>query len=244
MGNNVSKRTGGKGRRTKSMPPPARVQQPAQQQQQPEDNEYSTNTTQSVNSILLNSQHRRSTPAASNSSALTQLNPEYPTGGGGDNKQYPNALDSPVVEEPKHPQPHQHKHLSQADYWPQQDNDRSQLTVGSLNQLTATSMASYNTKSVTAAEIDEYIQRLLNAGYAKPSKQLCLKNSEVAAICYAAMDIFLSQPVRFMHIAHRTPARAHALKQIFFLVVVARVIASRQDCWRHPWPVHRSNPAF
>lgn len=215
MGNNVSKRTGGKGRRTKSMPPPARVQQPAQQQQ-PEDNEYSTNTTQSVNSILLNSQHRRSTPAASNSSALTQLNPEYPTGGGGDNKQYPNALDSPVVEEPKHPQPHQHKHLSQADYWPQQDNDRSQLTVGSLNQLTATSMASYNTKSVTAAEIDEYIQRLLNAGYAKPSKQLCLKNSEVAAICYAAMDIFLSQPVRFMHIAHRTPAARARSETNFF----------------------------
>lgn len=188
MGNNISKRTGGKGRRAKSMPPPARMQPP------PEDNEHSTNTTQSVNSILLNSQHRRSTPAAATTgaSALAQLNPEYPTG----EKQYPNGLDSPV-QETKHPQPHQHKHLSQADYWPQQqDNDKSQLTVGSLNQLTATSMASYNTRSVTAAEIDEYIQRLLNAGYAKPSKQLCLKNSEVAAICYAAMDIFLSQPVR------------------------------------------------
>ena len=44
-------------------------------------------------------------------------------------------------------------------------------------------------------DIDDMIQRLLDAGYAgKVSKSLCLKNTEIVAICQAARESFLSQP--------------------------------------------------
>ncbi|KAF8745544.1 hypothetical protein AX14_006867 [Amanita brunnescens Koide BX004] len=44
-------------------------------------------------------------------------------------------------------------------------------------------------------DIDDMIQRLLDVGYTgKVSKSLCLKNTEVTAICLAARDVFLSQP--------------------------------------------------
>jgi serine/threonine-protein phosphatase PP1 catalytic subunit len=44
-------------------------------------------------------------------------------------------------------------------------------------------------------DIDDVIQRLLDVGYTgKVSKSLCLKNTEITAICLAARDIFLSQP--------------------------------------------------
>ena len=43
--------------------------------------------------------------------------------------------------------------------------------------------------------IDETIQRLLDAGYAaKRTKNVCLKNSEITQICHKARSIFLSQP--------------------------------------------------
>lgn len=95
--------------------------------------------------------------------------------------------------------PQQHKLLSTSDLWPsqpqQEQEDHSQLTVGSLNQLTVTSISS---EYSSTTNIDEYIHRLLEAGYSsKVSKQLCLKATEVTAICRAAMDIFLSQPVKY-----------------------------------------------
>ncbi|KAG5456755.1 MAG: Metallo-dependent phosphatase-like protein, partial [Olpidium bornovanus] len=44
-------------------------------------------------------------------------------------------------------------------------------------------------------DVDDAIQRLLDAGSTgKVSKNVCLKNSEIAAICNAAREIFLSQP--------------------------------------------------
>ncbi|KAI0068216.1 phosphoprotein phosphatase PPZ [Artomyces pyxidatus] len=44
-------------------------------------------------------------------------------------------------------------------------------------------------------DIDDMIQRLLDVGYTgKVSKSLCLKNVEIAAICQAAREVFLSQP--------------------------------------------------
>ncbi|KAI9276807.1 serine/threonine-protein phosphatase PP-Z [Phascolomyces articulosus] len=204
------------------MPPPTRPP-PS------EDNEYSVNTTQSVNSILLNSQHRQSLPpgglgnrASSNTSALAQLNPDYPTGDNKNNSKNDNDDEQDTIqgqsEDPfggKVAHPQQHKLLAASDFWPPQggsntgggqqqnnnnrqslgDNDfNNQLTVGSMNQLTVNSVASYTTSTVTPAEVDDYIERLLNAGYSKITKQLCLKNSEVVAICRAAMEIFLSQP--------------------------------------------------
>jgi serine/threonine-protein phosphatase PP1 catalytic subunit len=44
-------------------------------------------------------------------------------------------------------------------------------------------------------DVDDMIQRLLDVGYTgKVSKSLCLKNAEIAAVCQAARDVFLSQP--------------------------------------------------
>jgi len=44
-------------------------------------------------------------------------------------------------------------------------------------------------------DVDDMIQRLLDVGYTgKVSKSLCLKNTEIAAICQTARDVFLNQP--------------------------------------------------
>ncbi|KAF9577085.1 hypothetical protein BGW38_007933, partial [Lunasporangiospora selenospora] len=44
-------------------------------------------------------------------------------------------------------------------------------------------------------DLDDVISRLLDAGYCgKISKGVCLKNSEILAICHQARDIFMSQP--------------------------------------------------
>lgn len=44
-------------------------------------------------------------------------------------------------------------------------------------------------------DIDDMIQRLLDVGYTgKVSKSLCLKNTEITAVCQAAREVFLSQP--------------------------------------------------
>ena len=44
-------------------------------------------------------------------------------------------------------------------------------------------------------DVDDMIQRLLEVGYTgKVSKSLCLKNTEITAICLAAREVFLSQP--------------------------------------------------
>jgi serine/threonine-protein phosphatase PP1 catalytic subunit len=43
--------------------------------------------------------------------------------------------------------------------------------------------------------LDEMIQRLLDAGYSgKTTRNVCLKNNEIAMICQTAREIFLSQP--------------------------------------------------
>ncbi|KAI8098445.1 serine/threonine-protein phosphatase PP-Z [Gilbertella persicaria] len=192
MGNNVStKRNLKKDRsnKTKSMPLPPRIEVA--------ENEHSTNTAHSVNSILLTSKKNNTT-----NNTLAQLNPDYPLSNNNNN----NEDTIPRGNDPfqgKVENLHQHKLLAASDFWPPQqqqqqaqpqreNEDYNQLTVGSLNQLTVNSMASDYSSTTN---IDEYIHRLLEAGYAsKVSKQLCLKNSEVTAICRAAMDIFLSQP--------------------------------------------------
>ncbi len=44
-------------------------------------------------------------------------------------------------------------------------------------------------------DLDDFIKRLLDAGYAgKVTKSVCLKNAEIAAICHRAREVFLSQP--------------------------------------------------
>ncbi|KAI9285683.1 serine/threonine-protein phosphatase PP-Z [Umbelopsis sp. AD052] len=172
MGNNPSKKSGKE--RPKSLP--SRLELP--------DNDYSTNTASSVSSILINSQnsyHRNNQQQQQQAqqSALSQLNPNYPTGRKGSPP--PGATSNgPEMESPEDGNAVDN------------DVDSNQLTVNSINQLTVSSMISINGKTM---DIDDYIHRLLEAGYApKVSKQLCLKNAEVTAICRAAMDVFLSQP--------------------------------------------------
>lgn len=205
MGNTSSKK-GGKSKRSskksQSLPPPPRLDLP--------DNEYSTNTTQSVSSILLTSQHRQQQQKANgNLTTLAQLNPDYPVKDEHDESQDTVQRQDPFQGKVEHPQ--QHKLLAQSDFWPphrdeQQNMDdnnntlngynNNQLTVASMNQLTVNSINSMNGSSISPAQLDDYIQRLLEVGYAsKVPKQLCLKTAEVSAICRAAMDIFLSQPV-------------------------------------------------
>lgn len=57
------------------------------------------------------------------------------------------------------------------------------------------SPSSYTNTTVQGVDIEELIQRLLDAGYAgKRTKSVCLKNSEIAMVCAKAREIFLSQP--------------------------------------------------
>jgi serine/threonine-protein phosphatase PP1 catalytic subunit len=73
---------------------------------------------------------------------------------------------------------------------PQADN---QLTFNSQNQLTTTSIRSIGWN----LDIDECINRLMDVGIKnKVTKSICFRNSEIVAICRAAQEVFLSQPVR------------------------------------------------
>ncbi|CCE65176.1 hypothetical protein TPHA_0K00420 [Tetrapisispora phaffii CBS 4417] len=57
------------------------------------------------------------------------------------------------------------------------------------------SLAMKRKKPLKPINIDETIQKLLDAGYAaKRAKTVCLKNSEIAQICQLSREIFLSQP--------------------------------------------------
>ncbi|KAJ2965130.1 hypothetical protein NQZ79_g179 [Umbelopsis isabellina] len=156
MGNNPSKKAGKE--RPKSLP--ARLELP--------DNDYSTNTASSVSSILINSQNsynnrnsqlQQQQQQQQQQSALSQLNPNYPTGRKGSPP--PGATSGgPDMESPD-------------DTTTDNDVDSSQLTVNSINQLTVSSMISINGKTM---DIDDYIRRLLEAGYApKVSKTTLLK---------------------------------------------------------------------
>lgn len=192
MGNSLSKKKKSSAKKKKtSRPPPPRIDINGA----PE-NELSTATAQSVNSILMtSSHHRKATHSSSSTGALSQLNPNYPIH---------QTNDETIQADPfkgKVDNPQQHKLLAQSDFWPPKggsglidptDDSTNQLTVSSVNQLTTNSIASLQ----AIGQIDDYIKRLLNAGYAtKAPKQLCLKNTEVTSICRVAMDIFLSQPV-------------------------------------------------
>ncbi|KAG0735705.1 hypothetical protein G6F57_013840 [Rhizopus arrhizus] len=188
MGNSLSKKKKLNKKKKSSRPIPPRIDINGQE------NEHSTNTARSINSILVtSSNHRKNQPTNTSNSGLSQLNPNYPT-----NNEDTIQVD-PFKGKVEHPQ--QHKLLAQSDFWPPKnngqqsldviENDNNQLTVSSVNQLTTHSINSIQ----GGLQIDDYIRRLLDAGYAsKVPKQLCLKNAEVTLICRTAMEIFLSQP--------------------------------------------------
>lgn len=79
-------------------------------------------------------------------------------------------------------------------YSPTTNESNNQLTFSSQNQLTATSIRSIGWN----LDIDECIHRLLDVGVrTKAPKSICFRNSEIVAICRAAQEVFLSQPVRY-----------------------------------------------
>ncbi|GJJ13776.1 hypothetical protein Clacol_008033 [Clathrus columnatus] len=60
--------------------------------------------------------------------------------------------------------------------------------------LSSSAVADANMR-LKSIDIDDMIQRLLDVGYTgKVSKSVCLKNTEITAICSLARDVFLSQP--------------------------------------------------
>ncbi|KAI7900919.1 Metallo-dependent phosphatase-like protein [Cokeromyces recurvatus] len=207
MGNSISKKKSKKNKRAASSSAkdvtPQRLSVPRLDLPS-NDNEYSVNTAQSLNSILITSSHhprnQQQQQQQISNSALSQLNPDYPISKSTNENENEDTVASRDAYMGKVANPQQHKLLAQSDFWPPLQkpsldvDDNNQLTVSSMNQLTVSSMTSITPISVLN-QIDDYIRRLLDAGYlSKVPKQLCLKNSEVTAICRAAMEIFLSQP--------------------------------------------------
>ncbi|SCU94463.1 LADA_0G08680g1_1 [Lachancea dasiensis] len=95
-----------------------------------------------------------------------------------------NAANSPQVSRPRRNSvdeyPHEVSHSIDID-----DDTNTSITTKTVTRK----------KSIRPIDIDETIQKLLDAGYAgKRTKNVCLKNSEIAQICNQAREIFLSQP--------------------------------------------------
>ncbi|KAJ6575094.1 phosphoprotein phosphatase PPZ [Mycena capillaripes] len=70
------------------------------------------------------------------------------------------------------------------------------ITQTILSNSTAFSPGQRGTKDkMKQLDVDDMISRLLEVGYTgKVSKSLCLKNTEITAICLAAREVFLNQP--------------------------------------------------
>lgn len=69
-------------------------------------------------------------------------------------------------------------------------------SAGKLGLRKASFASSTGGNSGITLNIDEVIQRLLDAGYrGRTSKHVCLKNNEIALICQTAREIFLAQPI-------------------------------------------------
>ncbi len=70
----------------------------------------------------------------------------------------------------------------------------SEIPVTSTDAVTGSS-PTMDIGALRSIDLDDMISRLLDAGYAgKVTKGVCLKNAEIAAICTAVREVFLSQP--------------------------------------------------
>ncbi|KAJ5379411.1 Serine/threonine-protein phosphatase PP-Z [Penicillium cosmopolitanum] len=47
----------------------------------------------------------------------------------------------------------------------------------------------------TPVDLDNIIARLLQVGHSKPTKRVCIENAEIIAVCAAARNLLLSQPI-------------------------------------------------
>jgi serine/threonine-protein phosphatase PP1 catalytic subunit len=60
---------------------------------------------------------------------------------------------------------------------------------------TASSLSMMAMSEMSTNDVDDYIKRLLDAGYAgKSTKGVCLRNAEINSICSRARELFLDQP--------------------------------------------------
>lgn len=136
------------------------------------DNEQNESTAASLNSILVNSslKAQQSPP---------QQAPQPPSAKNA--FQYPNSLGSGSSS----------AYNEQNEQSVSSNQDINQLTFTSQNQLTATSIRSIGRN----LDIDECISRLLAIGSTNKIPKLPFKNSEIVAICRAAQEVFMSQPV-------------------------------------------------
>lgn len=81
---------------------------------------------------------------------------------------------------------------SRSSTYPNEDLILDELNLDINNSGNTNSASNKKRKPI---DIDETIQKLLDAGYAaKRTKNVCLKNSEIAQICEKAREIFLAQP--------------------------------------------------
>lgn len=75
------------------------------------------------------------------------------------------------------------------------DSNVHPVQLTQSTQSTDSNKENPNIADIKEMDIDDYIKRLLDAGYAgKVTKSVCLKNAEIVAICQQAREAFLSQP--------------------------------------------------
>ncbi|TVY84714.1 Serine/threonine-protein phosphatase PP-Z [Lachnellula suecica] len=68
-------------------------------------------------------------------------------------------------------------------------------TIQSVADEAANNGSSISLGDMKDSDVDDYIKRLLDAGYAgKSTKGVCLKNAEITSICSRVREIFLEQP--------------------------------------------------
>lgn len=103
-----------------------------------------------------------------------------------------NSYKTPVNEYPFPNSIEDHENNNYHDEHQDTVTSMNEMSLSSQNQLTVTSMRSFGKN----LDIDECINRLLDVGTcSKITKSICFKNSEIVAICRAAQEVFLSQPV-------------------------------------------------
>ena len=69
------------------------------------------------------------------------------------------------------------------------------LSIPTPDEATASGSSSVAMLEMKDSDVDDYIKRLLDAGYAgKSTKGVCLRNAEINSICSRVREIFLDQP--------------------------------------------------
>ena len=148
------------------------------------DNEYSNSTAASINSILVNSSlHRQQQLSQQQQQQQQQAPAPSSTENAYQQQPFPNSIPNNIS-----------NNVVANEQSVSSTQDLNQLTFSSQNQLTATSIRSIGRN----LDIDECISRLLAMGNTSKVSKLPFRNSEIVAICRAAQEVFMSQPVRRM----------------------------------------------